>query len=513
MARQSLIQRAADWGIRTLSRFAPEREPPFPGQPQRGRFYSGARDDHSIDTNLRQLTPAKLGSAMKDAEEGDTDAQYEVFEMVEQDGHIASVWNKRRRAVTSKTLQISPAIGDESAEGKRAAQAAELCQEVIFGRWGGGGIPNWHVALKDLTDAIGKGFALTQIVWELDGGNEGGRWLPASLERWPQRECHLGNPTELYAQDKDEVRVITDAEMYEGQPLGTWQWICHVQKNWSVTLAKASLFRGAVWYYLFKRFGWRDWAIFAERYGMPLRAGKYHPGATGPEKEALWEAVYKLGKDSACIIPDQSTIELIEAKGSAGGVTLPYPELIKHCNAELSKLFLGNPMTTDPGEKGARSLGEVYERSEAEMTEDDCDNLARTLRRDLLTPLVGFNLGWDAPVPKVSFLSDESEDLEARARTDKILAKELGLPMAKSYFYDAYDRPEPEEGEDLLETPRQQGPIPPGKGDDGEQEGDEEDAKANAELAKEIIRLARSKKKSVNWVISKMLSREPSSAD
>jgi len=503
----SLITRAAQVGIRALSRFISEPQvQPGSSKPDFGKFVSGIRDDYSVDRTLRQLTPEKLATAMKSADEGDVAAQYEVFELVEQDAHVASVWGKRRRAVLSREVQITSAIEEQdSAEGKRAQQAADLCDEVINGKWGQGGIDNWPEALKDLTDAIGKAFAVGQIAWELDAG----RWLPKSIERWPQGQCALG--TNAGVQNADEIRILTEENRIDGIPLAQWQWIAHVQKEWSQPIARASLFRGLTWFYLFKRFSWKDWVMFIERYGMPLRVGKYHPGASDTEKAALWKAVKELGHDAACIMPEQSAIELVEAKGVTGA--LPHPELIKHCNSEISKLVLGNPMTTEPGEKGARSLGEVYERGEDDMTAADCLNLARTIRRDLLTPIVGFNLGWDWPIPTVRFQSAEQVDLEKEAAIDEVLVTKIRLPLGQKYFYERYGRPMPEDGEELVSGPPAPIVMPPPSGqppDEGEPAPDEPDASASSKGLGGMRALKDEKKKSRDWVVSKISLRASS---
>jgi phage gp29-like protein len=41
----------------------------------------------------------------------------------------------------------------------------------------------------------------------------------------------------------------------------------------------------------------RDWTGFAEVCGMPLRIGKYEPGASRADREALIHAVRSLGSE------------------------------------------------------------------------------------------------------------------------------------------------------------------------------------------------------------------------
>lgn len=401
--------------------------------PRPGVFYSGNRDDYAVGSYY-PLDPEVLGAKMQLADKGDTQALYDIFEIVERDGHVASVWGKRRLAVTSKPLQILPA--DDS---PRAAQAADLCKQLI------GDIKNWKQSLRDMTDAIGKAFALLQIVWKL----EDGIWAPKQLLRWPQRETRLGDPLTWYAQDQDDVRVITADKLFEGEPLQQYQWILHIQKAWSQPLGRAALFRAITWYFLFKNLTWKGWLIFNERYGNPLRLGKFGQGAGDDDKTKLKTALINLGIDSYAMIPDRSTIEIIEsAKGQS---ELPQPILINHCNAEISKVMLGNPMTTEPGAKGARSLGDVYAAGELEQTEDDCLNLAATIKKQLCEPIVRFNLGDEYPVPLVSFLVQKAGNLLQRAQLDDILINNIKLPVTKRYLYQTYGIPVPTKDEELVD--------------------------------------------------------------
>ena len=47
-----------------------------------------------------------------------------------------------------------------------------------------------------------------------------------------------------------------------------------------------------------------DWVSFAEVYGLPLRLGKYAPGASEADKVALMQALIQIGADAAGINPN-----------------------------------------------------------------------------------------------------------------------------------------------------------------------------------------------------------------
>lgn len=445
-------------------------------QPKVGTFVSDYRDDYDEGAGGIRLHPARLGSIFRRANAGDTAGMYEVFEVVEQDPHVLSVLGKRRRRVLSRTLQISA-----SEDSDRGQKAADLARTVILGGDGRDGIAQWHAALRDLTDAIFRGFSLLQIVW----ADRDGFWQPEALKYWPQRFCQLGDPLALYdTADVDEVRVITAADLVKGEALAPDQWICHKAKARSGPLARAALGRAVAWFYLFKHFSIRDWSIFVERYGLPIRKGTYPVGSDDKERTALRDALASIGKDGFCAVPEGTTIELIEARMSARH---PHREMADFCNAEISKVIEGGTLTTEAGERGARSLGIVHQDEQSAITDEDCSQLADTLRRELIAPIVRFNgaAGW--PVPTVEFLEDEDEDFKAMAETDSILVNEIGLPLSEDYFYQRYDRPRPEEGQEVV---RGKPATPPAMIDDETDEQAREEAETEAAAATGLSRAA-----------------------
>lgn len=403
----------------------------LPATPQSGTFVGGWRDEFDPETGRIRLNPLKLGRIMRAADEGDSEALSEVFSAVEEDPHVQAVLGKRRRAVTARKLIISPAIEGDS----RAEQAAEMCQRMVLGMEGEDGIDNWDDALFDATDAIGRGYAVQQIVWE----DQGGLWWPRKLLHWPQRDTVVGDPFsgQIRSRSSEEIRVLTCDNPVRGDELEPFQWMVHISKSRSTALHKAALLRAVTWFYLFKHYSVKDWTIFAERYGIPLRIGKYPDHANEDEINAVVKAIRTIGKDGGAALPKGAEIELVE-QGS-GGSQIPHPMLAKFCNAEISKAILGNTLTTEVGSSGGnRSLGEVQKEGETDMTEQDASRLARTIRRDLLRPIVHFNLGPDVAVPKCVFERQKTEDLNDQMDRDVKAVNDLRLHVDPEQFYERY---------------------------------------------------------------------------
>ena len=97
--------------------------------------------------------------------------------------------------------------------------------------------------------------------------------------------------------------------------------------------------RAAAWNFMFKSFTARDWAIFSEAYGQPLRIGKFGANATADEKNKLLQAVASMGADYAAIIPENAAIEIIAANLS--GSHELYQKRADWLDQQVSKLVLG----------------------------------------------------------------------------------------------------------------------------------------------------------------------------
>lgn len=416
-----------------------------PETPQEGYFFSDTRDDLAEPDGRLRPTPEKIARLLREADTGEMGEYMELVGYVEEDAHVAAVLGKRYRAVECREIEIKPWVPTKDATPTEQAQrAADLCRRVVFGDENVGGIENWAEAINDLLHAIHRGYALSQIVWR----KEGSLYLIDSLERWPSEHVRIGNSVERQTQSGDELRISTIDNMIPGELPEPGHWVVHTHKQRSDALCRASLSRVVVWYWMFKRFSFRDWVIFAERYGMPLRIGKYDKMHDDTERAMVKKAVQQLGKDGGATLPVGAMIEFIETKSTGEG---PYKFLIDSTNAEISKAVLGATLTTEVGSTGGnRALGEVQKSAEYEATASDASKLSRTLRRDLLRWIVKFNLGAGFPTPFIEFCSDDRDE-KAELEVDQGL-QAMGFEFSAEYLSSKYKRPLIKEGETPIRT-------------------------------------------------------------
>jgi phage gp29-like protein len=370
------------------------------------------------------LTPTRLAEIFREADQGDVYRQMELFEeMEEKDAHLAAILQTRKLAVSGKDYEVLPYA--LTPEDETIAQAVG---EMVYG------IPDLEGAFLDLLDAIGKGFALGELIWEVSAGAarvKGIKWIP-------QKKM-------VFADDLTP-RLLTPEASWQGVPPPAWKLIYHRYKARSGYASRAGVLRVVGWMYLLKNYALKDWAAFNEVFGMPLRLGKYESTASPADREALVRAIRNLGSDAAGVISKATEIEFIEA-ASRGGNTNPYQAMAEFCNREMSKAVLGQTLTTDTsGSTGTYSAGLVHAQVRRDLVQADAQALGTTLREQLLRPLVGFNFGWDKPVPWFRFKFEAGEDLKTLAEVYRNLAA-LGLPISREHLAERFGIPLPAAGE------------------------------------------------------------------
>ena len=370
------------------------------------------------------LTPVKLAEIFKEADAGDVLRQMELFEEMEEKAPpLFSQLQTRKNAVTGLDFEIIPFSDDP-----RDKEIADFIEEQI------NGIESLEDVETDLLDAIGKGFAVSEIMWGYDEGHV------------VVREIKSRHQKRFFWDSLDDSFKVRTKDAPEGILLPTNKFIVHRYKARSGHTSRAGILRVVAWMYLFKNYDLKDWVSFAEVYGLPLRLGKYAPGASEADKVALMQALIQIGADAAGIIPDGTSIDFITTEKTSSSDL--YERLARYCDEQISKAILGQTLTSDSG-GGSYAQSKTHNDVRHDLTVADCKSLASTLRRDLIRPLCIFNFGEDKRVPHIRFDCEESEDLTQTATIIGTLVNEVGLRVPTSFIYKKFSIPEPEADEEV----------------------------------------------------------------
>lgn len=377
------------------------------------------------------LTPVRLADIFREADQGDIYRQAELFEeMEEKDPHIFSQLQTRKNAVLGLDYDLIP--WSESAEDKRIR---DFVHDILFN------LGTLEDALLDLLDALGKGYSLSEIIWDVQGGKAAisrFNWIHAKKAVFYE----LG--ANMWAKSAEVPRVMTEAEPIRGENMPPFKLVYHRYKARSGYDTRAGLLRVCAWMYLFKNYTLKDWTAFAEVFGMPLRLGKYESGADQITKDALLDAVRSLGTDAAGIISKSTEIDFIETAKNTGSENI-YQALAEFCDKEISKAVLGQTATTE-GTPGRLGNEDAQDAVRHDLLRADAEALAKTIRHQIIRPLVGYNFGWDKPLCWFKFFHEEPADLKNLMEVYKG-AVSIGFRPSIEHISDRFKIPLPKKGE------------------------------------------------------------------
>ncbi len=394
--------------------------------------------------STRQVTPARIAALFRSAEEGDLIGQHYLFaEMEERDAHLYSEMAKRRRSVlTLKHNVLEPA--DANAAEKAAC---EWIKSYIDN------MNDFEDLCYDLLDAIGHGFANVELSWALVNKV----WTINKFEYRPQA---------WFTTDHETRNTLLLRSMdSQGDPLRPFGWISHVHKSKSGYIARAGLYRVLAWPYMFKHYAVGDWAEFLETYGMPVRVGKYPVGSTDKEKQTLFSAVMALGRNAAATMPETMNVEFMNAASKSQAAHDPFAQMADWADKAMSKAILGGTLTSQAdGKTSTNALGTVHNEVREELVVSDARQLAGTLTRDLIYPLLvlnGFNIDF-ARCPRFAFEVEDVEDVAAMAESLPKLVG-MGMEIDIDWAHDKLGIPRSKDGKNILRTGSPAAPEPAGE--------------------------------------------------
>lgn len=332
------------------------------------------------------LDPRRLGQILKQADMGDPLRFLELAETIEErDPHYSGVLGTRRRSVTQLDITVKEASEDphdvEVAKAFRQWIDRDELQDELF----------------DVLDAIPKGYSFTEIIWDYSER----QWDIARLE-WRDPRWFGWDPQNLTV-----PHLI--GESGERDPLPGFKFIDARIKAKSGIPTRAGLARVVMWPYLFKKYTERDWSIFSQTYGQPLRVGKYGPGSSKQDRQTLMRAVANIAGDCAAIIPESMMIEFIES-GNVGSSTDLFERRGDWYDKQVSKAVLGQTATTD-AETGGLGSGKEHRQVQEDIERADAKALTAVLNRDLVRPWTTLNYGPDTKSPRIVIARPEAEDL------------------------------------------------------------------------------------------------------
>jgi len=334
-----------------------------------------------------------------------------TYRQMKSDAHVWSCISSRKSGTMPRDWDIT-----EAARGGSAAanvKAAELVKDVFSS------LPMRNI-MSDMLDAALYGISPMEVIWQADG-NE---WRPTAI---------TGKPPEWFLFDQaNRIRFKTQNNQ-DGEELPPYKiLLCRHHADYLNPYGERLLSK-CFWPVAFKKGGFKFWAIFTEKYGMPWVIGNVPRGTGQPERNAFLSRLVSMVQDAVAVINNDEKIDIKESafKASSAGI---YEKLISVSNREISKAILNQTLSTEVQGGGSYAATKGH----LEVREDVVNNDSAMVTEAFNTLCAWItDLNVPAAAPPV-FAFEEKEDLQNdRAERDDKLSKNITFTPA--YYMRTYN--------------------------------------------------------------------------
>ena len=319
----------------------------------------------------------------------------DVHDLVAKDDQYLSKMQDRNSAIKKCDWQI------ETCDDKRIDDFVQECL--------------WKVLNNDLLmsihEAVYKGFSVHEIIWNTKNQIE-------QIIEQPQRAFNFKKDGSLWIYDR-QTNVYTPIP--ENKTIQAYAPIRLRKYPLGLSEALAPVICVKHSAYM------KDWPHFNEFVAMPMLWAYYTEGKRPETITALKE----MGKASIGAMPKGSELQFVEAKNSDPASFL---EIINKAEESISKVVVGQTLTTSAGQTGSYSLGLVQSKVRDDILEMSLDVICNAINKYLVKPLIDFNFT-NKKYP--SFVLKLPTSKSAMAVEDKSIY-DLGVRFTEDYFVEKY---------------------------------------------------------------------------
>jgi hypothetical protein len=317
-------------------------------------------------------------------------------EMLDKDPLVRGLVSQRQRPVLAAPEQLLSASDDELALRIHAFTEAWLA-----------GMAQWNHSRAEALMAVFYGVTFLEIDWQYR--DVGMSWTPAkrgndqpdSVEE-EYREALV--PVRLWSRRRgrfvystaNELRLLTGSSITTGEDVPARKFIDFAPNKRYENPYGEALARVLYHWHNFKRHAaeWRT--VDIEKYGSPFVAMGYDTTATDADKTSYRRALNTMKRGSGLLVPKEllESMQILNQAHSTSDKS-PHEAWCDFCDKQMAIAYVGQTLTTQQGDKGARSLGEVHQAVAADIVQADARALQEPVQR-LINWAVELNFGPDS---------------------------------------------------------------------------------------------------------------------
>jgi phage gp29-like protein len=363
-------------------------------------------------------------------------------ELEEKDVDVANALDTLKSSVLERNWTIEPFEKDDT----KAVEVAEFVKGQLAH------ISNLDNVLDNMLDAPGYGFSVQEMIFD---SSEGQAEL-IDINDCPQ-ELFLFN--DRYTPQIGPLQFLESPYAGKGTPVPEEKFLIYSYRMRSRNRMGRPLLRSVFWPSWFKRNMLRLWAQYAEK-GPGTAVVRYTDADNAADAQKAAEIAQALIEQVAVAVP--SNFEYDKELLTIAHALNPdvYQKFFQAQQLDIVRRILGETLTSFGGEsgKGTQALGEVHADTMESRTVGLCKGVMSILNRQLIRPLVLWNFGPDAPMPKFAYDIEEKEDLTEQLGIVTGVY-ELGVQIPVGYVQERFGIPAPEGSEPVITKPANVAPV------------------------------------------------------
>ena len=378
-----------------------------PARPRHGEI-AGSSIGNGLEAYIGEL-PLNPNAPARDAIAGVEQAsELREYRQTLRDERCAAALDQRLNAAIGTPWEVVPG-GEAEADIAAAADLAEQLERLDFAR-----------ICRQLLHGVWYGWAVGESMWARDGA------------RIALDDLVVRSPDRFWWAPDGELLLRTLAAP-EGAPVPAGKFVVLARPGEHNDLPFApGLARWCYWPVWLKRHGLKFWSVALERFGSPTAKGTYPRGAKKEEQDRLLRLINSLATGAGVAIPEGQDVELLETSRRAGG---DYAEFCRYLDHMITTTILGQSSTTDQGQW--RGTAEI----QMEVRDETIAADVRLLDSALNTTIVRWLTEWNFPgaaMPAIRHDAEPADDLDARARREKVIAQTTGWRPTMEHVIDVY---------------------------------------------------------------------------